>query len=124
MGKILAIDDDADIRDFLALVLEGAGHRVVAAADDGEAGLALAAAESPDLILMDLSMPRMTGFEAVRHLRDGHKSRSIPVIALSAHDSAGDYEEAPEAGCESFLAPPVDSGLLVQRVAEVLVRRG
>lgn len=65
MGKVLVIDDDGDIRDFLALVLEGAGHRVVAAAD-GAAGLALAGAENPDLVLMDLSMPRMTGFEAIR----------------------------------------------------------
>ena len=123
MGKILVIDDDADIRDFLVLVLEGADHRVVAAAD-GEAGLALAATESPDLILMDLSMPRMTGFEAVRRLRAGPKTRAIPVIALSAHDSAGDYEEAHDAGCEGFLAKPVEAGLLVQRVAEVLARRG
>ena len=102
MGKILCIDDDAGIRDFLAL----------------------AGAETPDLVLMDLSMPRMTGLEAVRCLRDGDKTHSIPVIAVSVHDSAGDYEEAHEAGCKGFRAKPVDAGLRVQRVAAVLSRRG
>ena len=73
---------------------------------------------------MDLFVPCMTGFEAVRRLRDGDKTRSIPVIAVSVHDSAGDYEEAHEAGCKGFRAKPVDAGLRVQRVAAVLSRRG
>ena len=68
------------------------------------ARLAWPGAETPDLVLMDLFVPCMTGFEAVRRLRDGDKTRSIPVIAVSVHDSAGDYEEAHEAGCEGFRA--------------------
>jgi CheY-like chemotaxis protein len=81
-------------------------------ADDGAAGVAKAAAERPDLVLMDLSLPVIDGWEATRRIKADPSTASIPVIALTAHAMSGDEEKAKAAGCDDFLTKPVDEDLL------------
>src|SRR5579864_7845920 len=99
MIKILYIEDNEDNFYMLSNRLKRRGHEVVAA-PDGERGLAMAVTEAPALILMDLSLPLMDGWEATRRLKAASETRHIPVIALSAHSMAGDREKALAAGCD------------------------
>ncbi|MBI2207845.1 MAG: response regulator [Candidatus Rokubacteria bacterium] len=112
--KILYVEDNDDNVYVLKSRLTRAGHTVVIAVD-GEAGIAAARRERPDLILMDLSLPGVDGWEATRRLKTDPGTKSIPVIALSAHAMAGDREKALAAGCDDYDTKPVDfAGLLVK----------
>ena len=99
--------------------LERRGFAVSVAAD-GAAGIRLAEAERPDLILMDLSLPVMDGWEATRRLKRGEATRAIPVIALSAHAMSGDREKALAAGCDDYDTKPVDFRRLMEKIHALL----
>ena len=105
--KILYVEDNDDNVYVLRNRLTRAGYTVLIAVN-GEDGVAMATAEKPDLILMDLSLPVLDGWEATRRLKAAEETRAIPVIALTAHAMSGDREKALEAGCEDFDTKPVD----------------
>jgi CheY-like chemotaxis protein len=105
--KILYVEDNDDNVYVLKNRLTRAGYTVLIAVN-GEDGVAMATAEKPDLILMDLSLPVLDGWEATRRLKAADETRAIPVIALTAHAMSGDREKALEAGCEDFDTKPVD----------------
>jgi two-component system cell cycle response regulator DivK len=108
--KILIVEDVDFNRDLLIQILDE--DYAVVTADDGAAGVAKAAAERPDLVLMDLSLPVIDGWEATRRIKADPSTASIPVIALTAHAMSGDEEKAKAAGCDDFLTKPVDEDLL------------
>lgn len=120
MKTVLIVEDVALNRDLLAQLLE-ADHRLVFA-DDGVAALERAAEARPDLILMDLSLPRMDGWEATRRLKADRALAHIPVIAVSAHAMKGDEERAREAGCDDYLSKPIDELVLFEKIARHLGR--
>ncbi len=103
--KILVVEDDPDNRRIVAKVLSVEGYHVVEATDGREA-LVQARAERPDLILMDLALPNMDGWEATRQLKGNAETRSIPVVALTAVAMRGDEEQARAAGCDDYLSKP------------------
>src|SRR5262245_16718360 len=105
MAKILLIEDNEMNRDMLSRRLQRRGFDVVVAVD-GEQGIAMAESESPALILMDMSLPGVDGWEATRRIKAAPVSRAIPIIALTAHAMAGDREKAIEAGCDDFGTKP------------------
>jgi CheY-like chemotaxis protein len=107
MTTILLVEDNEMNRDMLSRRLERRGFSVVIAVDGGEA-VSKARSESPDLILMDMSLPVMNGWEATRIIRADKKTEAIPVIALTAHSMPGDREKAMEAGCNDYDTKPVD----------------
>src|SRR5215469_14409346 len=113
--KILYVEDNDDNVFMLRSRLTRAGFAVVVAAD-GAAGVALAVSESPDVILMDLSLPVVDGWEATRRIKAAPETRHIPVIALSAHAMSGDREKALAAGCDEFDTKPVDLEQLIKKV--------
>lgn len=120
MGRILAVDDDEDCRELLRQSLEVA-HEVHVATSGLEA-LEAAATERPDVILMDLSLPGIDGWEAARRLKADVALRSVPVIAVTAHALAGDREKALAAGCDDYLTKPLQPAQLVAKVEEWLTR--
>lgn len=103
--KILVVEDDTDNRCIVAKVLSVEGYQVIEAIDGVEA-LAQARAEHPDLILMDLALPNMDGWEATRRLKSDPATRSIPVVALTAFAMRGDEEQARAAGCDDYIPKP------------------
>lgn len=115
MATILLVEDNADNRDIYRTVLEHFGYDVVEA-HDGEVGIRLARERRPDLILMDISIPKVDGWEATRRIKSDASTRSIPVIALTAHALEEDRERAREAGCDGYLAKPVEPRRVVQEV--------
>ena len=121
MTKILYVEDNEDNVYMLTRRLERAGFEVVVA-PDGEQGAALARAERPDLILMDLSLPVLDGWEATRRLKAAQETRTIPIIALSAHAMAGDRAQALAAGCDDYGTKPVDLRQLLDRIAALRLR--
>jgi two-component system, cell cycle response regulator DivK len=121
MAKILLVEDNEMNRDMLSRRLIRRGYEV-ALALDGEQGVAMARTESPALILMDMSLPGMDGWEATRRLKTASETSAIPVIALTAHAMAGDREKAIAAGCDDFDTKPVDLERLLQKI-EALLRR-
>jgi two-component system cell cycle response regulator DivK len=121
MTKILYIEDNEDNFYMLSNRLRRRGYELIAASD-GESGIALAKGEAPALILMDLSLPVMDGWEATRRLKAASETRHIPVIALSAHSMAGDREKALAAGCDDFDTKPVDLPRLLEKIAALLAR--
>src|SRR5262247_2811620 len=118
-AKILLVEDNEMNRDMLSRRLQRRGYDVVTAVD-GESGLALSRAESPALILMDMSLPGIDGWEATRQLKADPATRAIPVIALTAHAMAGDREKALAAGCDDFDTKPVDFARLVEKIEALL----
>ena len=121
--KILYVEDNEDNIYVLKNRLARIGHTVLIAGD-GEQGIAMALAEKPDLILMDLSLPVLDGWEATRRLKASPETSAIPVIALSAHAMAGDREKALEAGCEDFDTKPVDFVRLRGKIQALLPQGG
>jgi CheY-like chemotaxis protein len=119
--KILLIEDNEMNRDMLSRRLQKKGYEVVVAVD-GEQGLALAQSETPGLILMDMSLPGLDGWEATRRLKTAPATRAIPVIALTAHAMAGDREKAIEAGCDDFDTKPIELGRLLEKIEALLGR--
>ncbi len=120
--RILVVDDSEDMRDLLQRLLERAGYRVVVA-QDGQASLTQAKRHHPDLILMDLSLPDMDGWEAVRHLRKMREFGTIPILAVTAHVSPFEEDRAMAAGCTAHLGKPFDTRVLLQEVARLLTSR-
>ena len=120
--QILVVDDSEDMRVLLEQLLEGAGYRVVFA-EDGQASLTQAKRHHPDLVLMDLSLPDMDGWEAVRHLRKMREFATIPIIAVTAHVSPREAERAMAAGCTAHIGKPFDTRVLLQEVARLLTKR-
>jgi two-component system, cell cycle response regulator DivK len=114
MKKILIVEDVALNLDLLTQLLEDDYELV--AAGDGAKGVALAEREQPDLILMDISLPIMDGYEATRRIKRNPKLAHIPIIALTAHAMSGDAEKTRTAGCDDYLAKPLDEGLLFEKL--------
>jgi CheY-like chemotaxis protein len=121
--KILYIEDNDDNVYMLKMRLELLGDFEVLAAENGEKGCEMAATEQPEIILMDLEMPVVDGWEATRRLRDNPQTRDIPIIALSAHALAGEREKALTAGCDEFDTKPIEFDRLVTTIRQVLARR-
>ena len=119
MPRILLVEDNELNRDMLARRLDRKGFEVVCAAD-GLEGLERAAEGGFDLILMDMSLPVLDGWEATRRLKSDPATRSIPVIALTAHAMAGDREKALEAGCDDYDSKPVEFPRLVAKIEAAL----
>jgi two-component system cell cycle response regulator DivK len=116
MAKILLVEDNEMNRDMLSRRLERRGYEVVIAVD-GPEGVAKAKSERPDLILMDMSLPIIDGWEATRRIRQDADTAAIPVIALTAHAMDGDRERAIEAGCNDYDVKPIDLPRLVDKIA-------
>jgi CheY-like chemotaxis protein len=122
MVKILYVEDNEDNLYMLSNRLTRRGYEVVSARN-GEQGIAMAASEAPALILMDLSLPVIDGWEATRRLKAEALTRNIPVIALSAHAMAGDREKAMAAGCDDYDTKPVELPRLLEKIAALLARQ-
>src|SRR5215831_3887718 len=122
MNRILIVDDNEMNRDVLSRRLRRRGYEVLLAAD-GRAGLESAQAQSPDLILLDLGLPEIDGWECARRLKADAATRAIPIIALTAHAMVGDAEKATAAGCDDFDTKPIDFERLLERMAALLERR-
>jgi CheY-like chemotaxis protein len=124
MHKILYIDDTENNRILVTRRLQKDGF-IVLTAQDAEQGLALAAAEMPDLILMDMGMPEVDGWTATRRLKADPKLQRIPVIALTAHAMQGDCESALDAGCQDYDTKPFDFPRLLEKIhAQLAAKRG
>jgi two-component system, cell cycle response regulator DivK len=122
MIRILLVEDNEMNRDMLSRRLARKGYEVVTALD-GEDGVAKARSAAPDLILMDMSLPVLDGWEATRQLKADVDTQAIPVIALTAHALRGDREQAIEAGCDDYDTKPVDFPRLLTKMEALLPRR-
>ena len=123
MPKILLVEDNEMNRDMLSRRLERKGFEVVLAFD-GEDGVSKAQTETPDLILMDMSLPEMDGWEATKLIKSVPATGSIPVIALTAHAMSGDREKAIEAGCDDYDTKPVELPRLLEKIQTLLTKKG
>ncbi len=119
MAKILLIEDNELNRDMLSRRLERRGYQVVIAAD-GEQGVQLAQTEAPDLILMDMSLPVLDGWEATRQLKAAPETQSIPIIALTAHAMSDDREKALAVGCNDYDTKPIEFPRLLAKIQTLL----
>ncbi|MBA3545826.1 MAG: response regulator [Nannocystis sp.] len=115
MPKILIVEDNELSRDMLSRRLRRKGFEVLVATD-GQEGIAMAQRELPDLVLMDLSLPDLDGWEATRRLKKDAKTQHIPVIALTAHAMSGDREKAIDAGCDEYDTKPIDLRRLLSKM--------
>ena len=120
MRRVLYVEDNEDNLYMLALRFDVVGDYEILSASDGAAGIAMAQAERPDLILMDLNIPVIDGWEATRQLKADPATRDIPIIALTAHAMTGDREKALAAGCDEFDTKPVDFDRLLSKMDRVL----
>ena len=119
MPRILLVEDNEMNRDMLSRRLIRRGYEV-ALALDGEQGVAMARSEAPALILMDMSLPGLDGWEATRRIKALPETRAIPVIALTAHAMAGDRDKALEAGCDAYETKPIELPRLLDAIAKLL----
>ena len=119
MSKILIVEDNEMNRDMLSRRLERKGYDVVMA-EDGQKGVDMSKSESPDLILMDLSLPVMDGWEATSTIKDNDNTKDIPVIVLTAHAMAGDREKALEAGADEYDTKPIDFKRLLGKIKDFI----
>jgi two-component system cell cycle response regulator DivK len=119
MLRILLVEDNDMNRDMLSRRLVRNGYEVLLAMD-GQQGIDMALSERPDLILMDMSLPVIDGWEATRRIKLNDATRQIPVIALTAHAMAGDREKTMEAGCDDYDTKPVEISRLVRKIAALL----
>jgi CheY-like chemotaxis protein len=119
MAKILLVEDNEMNRDMLSRRLERKGHQIIMAVD-GQQAIDLAAAEMPALILMDMSLPGMDGWEATRRLKAAEATRQIPIIALTAHAMQEDEHKAREAGCDDYDTKPVELERLLGKIQKIL----
>ncbi|AFZ37665.1 response regulator receiver protein [Stanieria cyanosphaera PCC 7437] len=121
MAKILLVEDNEMNRDMLSRRLERRGYEVVIAVDGAE-GVAMTILEHPNLVLMDMSLPIMDGWEATRQLKANPETNNIPVIALTAHAMSGDREKAFEAGCDDYDTKPIELSRLLEKIANLLAK--
>lgn len=119
MAKILLVEDNEMNRDMLSRRLVRNGHEV-SIATDGQQGVDMAVSERPDIILMDMSLPVIDGWEATRRIKANDATRGVPVIALTAHAMAGDREKAMEVGCDDYDTKPVEIARLLGKIAALL----
>jgi two-component system, cell cycle response regulator DivK len=122
VAKILLVEDNEMNRDMLSRRLARRGYEVVIAVDGAE-GVEKAGTEAPALILMDMSLPVVDGWDATRRIKAAPATRAIPVIALTAHAMSGDREKAVEAGCDDFDTKPVDLARLLGKIEALLARK-
>ena len=120
MPRILLVEDNEMNRDMLSRRLIRNGYEVITAVD-GQQGAEMALSELPDLILMDMSLPVIDGWEATRRIKANDATRKIPVIALTAHAMAGDREKAMEVGCDDYDTKPIELSRLLGKIAALLV---
>jgi CheY-like chemotaxis protein len=121
MQRILLVEDNEMNRDMLSRRLQRKGYSVLIAVD-GEQGLATAYSEMPDLILMDISLPFIDGYEVTRRLKANPRTKHIPVIALTAHALLTDRDKAMRAGCNDYDTKPVDFSRLTEKIETLLVK--
>ncbi len=119
MTRILLVEDNEMNRDMLSRRLKRKGYEVIMAVDGAE-GVAKAEVELPDLILMDMSLPILDGWEATRRLKANDKTKHIPIIAQTAHAMAGDREKCFEAGCNDYATKPVELKSLLVKIEQLL----
>ncbi len=119
MAKILIAEDERDIRELITFTLRYAGHEVTQAAN-GEEALALAKQTIPELILMDVRMPKMTGYEACRHIKADEALKNIPVVFLSAKGQETEIQTGLEVGATDYILKPFAPDQLIKRVSEIL----
>ena len=122
MAKVLLVEDNEMNRDILSRRLSRRGY-VVVFAMDGQQGVEMARSEKPDIILMDMSLPVMDGWDATRQIKSDAAIRSVPVIGLTAHAMAGDREKALEAGCDEYDTKPVELDRLIEKIERLLRER-
>jgi CheY-like chemotaxis protein len=123
MAKILIAEDERDIRDLVAFTLRFAGYEVFAATN-GEEAVELAPKVNPDLILMDVRMPRMTGYEACKAMKSNPDLKDIPIVFLSAKGQENEIQQGIDAGAEDYLLKPFAPDQLTNRVKSILVKFG
>jgi CheY-like chemotaxis protein len=123
MSKILLVEDNELNRDMLSRRLQRRGYEVMLAVD-GPSGVEMAQTHAPDLVLMDMSLPTLDGWEATRRLKANVATQHIPVIALTAHAMSGDREKALEAGCDDYDTKPVEIVRLLAKIETLLSRGG
>ena len=122
MPKILLVEDNEMNQDMLARRLTRKGYEVVIAADGGQ-GVAMARSEAPTLILMDMSLPVLDGWEATQQIKGDQATAAIPIIALTAHAMAGDRERAMQAGCDDYDTKPVEFPRLLAKIEALGAKR-
>ncbi len=118
MAKILLVEDNEMNRDMLSRRLRRRGFEIAIAVDGAE-GLAMATSESPDLILMDMSLPGIDGWEVTRRIKADEKTKAIPVIALTAHVMSDDRDKALEAGCDDYDTKPIELPRLLEKIEKL-----
>ena len=121
MPKILLVEDNEMNRDMLSRRLTKKGYEIVTATDGG-AGVAMAASDKPDLILMDITLPVMSGWDATREIKNSELTRNIPVIALTALAMVGDRERSLASGCDDYDTKPIDLPRLLEKIEALLNR--
>lgn len=117
--RILIVDDNQDSRELVVKVLKNKGYEIIEAAD-GEEALEKAVAERPDLILMDIAIPKIDGYEVTRRLKHREEFKDTPIVALTAHAMRGDREKALEAGCEGYISKPINVRELPEQIRSYL----
>ncbi len=117
--KILIVDDNQDGRELVVKILKNRGYQMIEAVD-GEEALEKASAECPDLILLDISIPKLDGYEVTRRLKSQVKFKDTPIIALTAHAMKGDREKALESGCDGYISKPIDIHELPDQIKSYL----
>jgi two-component system cell cycle response regulator DivK len=122
MNKILLVEDNELNRDMLSRRLQKRGYEIVMAVD-GETGVTMAQTEAPGLILMDMSLPGIDGWEATRRIKAAAQTHHIPIVGLTAHALPGEREKALAAGCDDFDTKPIDLARLLQKI-ETLLKQG
>jgi two-component system cell cycle response regulator DivK len=120
--KLLIVDDNQDSRELVVKIMKNKGYQIFEAVD-GEDALEKAMAEKPDLILMDISIPKINGYEVTRRLKSQVDFKNIPIIALTAHAMKGDREKALEAGCEGYISKPINVHELPDQIKSYLKDR-
>jgi CheY-like chemotaxis protein len=117
--KILLVEDNVQNRYLMTFLLERSGYSVTVA-EDGQQALESLASETPDIILMDMQLPRMDGYEATRRIKSDERLKGIPLVALTAHSMKGDRAKAVEAGCDEYVTKPVDADGLVALIERLI----
>ena len=123
MAKIVIAEDERDIRELVMFTLQFAGYEVIPTSN-GEEAVEAVQREKPDLVLMDVRMPRMTGYEAARRLKTMPETKDIPVVFLSAKGQEAEIQEGYESGAAAYILKPFSPDELVQKVSEILSRFG
>ncbi len=115
MNRILIVEDNALNRTLLQAVLKRAGYELLIA-EDGETGVELALRENPDLILMDVMLPLINGYEATRRIKMNPATRHIPIVAITANDAPSERDRALDAGCDGYITKPIDTRILPNQI--------